>query len=43
MWFEIPIVEITFDANNFEDRTAYKWVPINKGEHTGDITEIMSM
>ena len=31
MWFEIPIVEITFDANNFEDRTAYKWVPINKG------------
>ena len=31
MWFEIPIMEITFDANNFEDRTAYKWVPINKG------------
>ena len=31
MWFEIPIMEITFDANNFEDRTAYKWVPINNG------------
>ena len=31
MWFEIPIEEITFDAENFDDRTAYKWVPINKG------------
>lgn len=31
LWHEISFKNITLDANNFEDQTAYKWVPINKG------------
>lgn len=31
LWFEVDKSEVTFDADNFKDKTAYKWVPINKG------------
>lgn len=31
LWYEINFRNITFDATNFNDKTAYRWVPINKG------------
>lgn len=30
-WFEVDFKEITLNANDFKDRYAYKYVPINKG------------
>lgn len=30
-WYEIPFLDITLDATNFDNQEAYKWVPINKG------------
>ena len=30
-WYEIKVQDITFDATDFNNRKAYKWVPINKG------------
>lgn len=31
LWYEVSNEDITFDAENFNDQYAYKWVPINKG------------
>lgn len=31
LWYEIDVNQITFDATNFDDHEAYKWVPLNKG------------
>lgn len=31
LWYEAPFGDITFNATNFDDQAAYKWVPINKG------------
>ena len=31
LWHEVDCEKITKDAVNFEDHTAYRWVPLNKG------------
>lgn len=30
-WYEVDLLDITFNANNFDNHEMYKWVPINKG------------
>ena len=46
-WHEINYSDIEFDAIDFHDKTAYKWVPINKGgayrRHYGNYDYIINI
>ena len=46
-WYEVKLNEITFNATNFDDKEAYKWVPLNKGgayrKHYGNYEYVINI
>ncbi|MBO5318823.1 MAG: BREX-1 system adenine-specific DNA-methyltransferase PglX [Ruminococcus sp.] len=46
-WYEVKSNEITFDATDFNDKEAYKWVPLNKGgayrKHYGNYEYVINI